>query len=392
MNIHLADLLWIVGASQGFLLAFFLWIRKDKMLNLPLIIFIFLTSIQLVFQYLYKTQLIIYYPYLIYITEPFNALCGLLFFLYFRNICTGRMSMSKYDILFFLPFICYLAYYFPFYLKSAAEKIAELRFFYEATMAWSENLWEWSFEILVNITFLYASWLLLKKYQIKIKAQFANIDAISYETARNLLGIMMVLHIFELITIVLALVKPFWAEITYSLMYMINISVAYLIGYDALVRNKTQNIGTIFSQKEEHSLLHSEIENDATSNTEKYKKNSLSAEKATEIAAKIKKCMEEDTLYRNPNLKLTDLVEAIQENANHISQVINDIFKQNFYDFVNTYRIEEAKCRLKSPTYDHYNVVAIGLDVGFNSKSTFYTAFKKNTDMTPIQYKKMEII
>lgn len=388
MNTHLTDLLWIAGASQGFLLTFFLLLKNDRRLNFPLIIFIFLTAVQLVFQYLYKTKTIVYYPHLIYITESLNVLCGVLIFMYFRNIYHAKIVIRKYDILLFLPFICYFLYYFPFYLQSAEEKISALSVFYKATITWDENLGEWAFEMLANIPFLHASWILLKKYQIKIKNQFADIETISYESARNLLGIILLLYVLELITIILALIKTEWAETSNLLAYILNVFIVYLIGYDALVRQKPQNPLNFLPQTEELSFLHLATENQIISGTPKYKKNSLSEEKSNEIAAKIKKCMEEDALYRNSNLKLIDLAETIQENANNVSQVINEIFKQNFYDFVNNYRIEEAKKRLKSTSYDHYNIEAIGLEVGFNAKSTFYTAFKKNTGMTPIQYKK----
>ncbi len=89
------NILWIIGASQGFLLAMFLVMKKDRLINLPLIIFIFLTSLELVFQYIYSIKLIFKYPHLLYLTEPFSMLYGVLIYLYSRNILSEKFIFQK---------------------------------------------------------------------------------------------------------------------------------------------------------------------------------------------------------------------------------------------------------------------------------------------------------
>jgi len=83
------NIIWIIGASQGLLLTLFLFLKKDYKINLPLIFFVFLTSIELLFQYIYATKLIFKYPHLLYLSEPFSMLSGTLIFLYTRNILSG---------------------------------------------------------------------------------------------------------------------------------------------------------------------------------------------------------------------------------------------------------------------------------------------------------------
>jgi AraC-like DNA-binding protein len=85
---------------------------------------------------------------------------------------------------------------------------------------------------------------------------------------------------------------------------------------------------------------------------------------------------------------LPQLAEQLGLSPNYLSQVINERLEQNFFDFINWYRIEEAKHRLASPVGERDNIITLALDAGFNSKSAFYTAFKKHTAMTPSQYKK----
>ena len=73
---------------------------------------------------------------------------------------------------------------------------------------------------------------------------------------------------------------------------------------------------------------------------------------------------------------------------NYVSQLINKNSNYNFNDYINNYRVEVAKEMLSNIEFDNYTITSIGLESGFNSKSSFYAAFKKFTNLTPIQYKK----
>ena len=66
-----------------------------------------------------------------------------------------------------------------------------------------------------------------------------------------------------------------------------------------------------------------------------------------------------------------------------LSKVINAGCGQNFNDFVNTYRVHEARCKLADPRFAHYSLVGVALESGFNSKSTFNRVFKKLTGQVP---------
>ncbi|MBV6655045.1 MAG: AraC family transcriptional regulator, partial [Mameliella sp.] len=70
-----------------------------------------------------------------------------------------------------------------------------------------------------------------------------------------------------------------------------------------------------------------------------------------------------------------------------LSAIINSCLGKNFHDFVNEYRIEEVKRRILDPAYDHWSLLGIALDCGFNSKSTFNRIFKKFTGYTPRAFK-----
>ena len=159
----------------------------------------------------------------------------------------------------------------------------------------------------------------------------------------------------------------------------------YLLGYDALIRENK-----LIHQIVPNAYLLSSISvtQEKTSSTEKYKKNILADQQIDLIGQKLTQAMEVEKLYRNSDIRLSTLADTLAENPNKVSQVINQLFEQNFYDFINTYRVNEAKILLKSQLYNHLTIEAIGQEVGFKSKSTFYTSFKKYTTVTPVDFKK----
>ncbi|WP_422105275.1 helix-turn-helix domain-containing protein [Winogradskyella sp.] len=95
-----------------------------------------------------------------------------------------------------------------------------------------------------------------------------------------------------------------------------------------------------------------------------------------------------ERLFLNPTIKLKDLANTHNLSEGYISQLINKHSGLNFNEFINTLRIDEAKHLLLNKDYDHYTIMAIGLESGFNSRASFYTAFKKYTGQTPSEFRK----
>jgi len=124
---------------------------------------------------------------------------------------------------------------------------------------------------------------------------------------------------------------------------------------------------------------------------EKYKRSSLNGEQAEKYKNRLAKIMKTDKPFLNHSLTIKELADKINVPAYQLSQLINEHFGQNFFEFINSHRIEEAKQRLSDPKLSHYSILAIAYDAGFNSKSVFNTAFKKYTGKTPSQFREQFI-
>jgi AraC-like DNA-binding protein len=132
-------------------------------------------------------------------------------------------------------------------------------------------------------------------------------------------------------------------------------------------------------------LLYRKKTNDLSSfSVQKYADKKMNEEEAELIIAKLKKAMTEKELFKNPNLKVNDLAREIRVSGHQLSQVLNDHIEKNFTLFVNEYRINEA-CRILSEN-TNLTIDAIGDEVGFNAKSTFFASFKKIKGVTPSVY------
>jgi AraC-like DNA-binding protein len=106
-----------------------------------------------------------------------------------------------------------------------------------------------------------------------------------------------------------------------------------------------------------------------------------------QIVANIEHLMSEKKYYANPDITLDKLATEVKLHPKKLSLVIKLHYHFNFYEFINSYRIEEAKRLLEDPTAAGKTITDIYLEVGFNSKSVFNSFFKRNLGMTPSQYR-----
>ena len=120
---------------------------------------------------------------------------------------------------------------------------------------------------------------------------------------------------------------------------------------------------------------------------EKEEKNLLS-DKADIHYQKLLSLLQTEKLYQDAQLNMDILSQKMGLSNGYLSKIINQKEGKNFYEFINSYRIEAVKANLNNPDYSHYSILGIGLEAGFKSKSTFNSVFKKMTGMTPSAFKK----
>ena len=163
----------------------------------------------------------------------------------------------------------------------------------------------------------------------------------------------------------------------YSLLRLGTSLLLYWIGYQGLYRyNVVQD--RIMLRKD---IAKSEkfIDISSTPNPEMNEKHQREFEKYHQYIINNKR-------FLDPDLTMNSLSTELGVSVSHLSKLINSYSGYNFSDYVNSLRVEQAKRFLADPDFNHYTIVSIGLECGFNSRSTFYAAFKKFTLQTPTEY------
>ncbi len=105
----------------------------------------------------------------------------------------------------------------------------------------------------------------------------------------------------------------------------------------------------------------------------------------------LKQVMQQQKIYRNPIISLVFIADQLNISPGYLSRLINTLTDGNFNDFINSFRVNDVKKKLRNPEFDNYSILSIGLESGFNSKSVFYTTFKKQTGVSPSEYRKANI-
>ncbi|MBC8155884.1 MAG: AraC family transcriptional regulator [Bacteroidetes bacterium] len=115
----------------------------------------------------------------------------------------------------------------------------------------------------------------------------------------------------------------------------------------------------------------------------RYRNSTLTPAAIDTSRQQIERHMAQAKPYLNPTLTLTNLADQLGMNPNHLSQVLNEGFGENFYRFINRYRIEESKRLLVDPAFAHYSILGIAGEAGFGAKSTFNKSFRELVGLSP---------
>lgn len=127
------------------------------------------------------------------------------------------------------------------------------------------------------------------------------------------------------------------------------------------------------------------------SEIKKYKASTLDTQRIQVYKDHLKQLFEEDKIFINNKLTVLDVAKEMDISRQHLSELFSVHLNTNFQDFLNEYRVEEFIQCLKDPAYENFTLLGIANEVGFNSKTSFYTTFKKIKGITPAAYKKTQL-
>jgi len=363
----------LLGVAQALLLgAALLSIKRgNRIANRYLAAFAIVLAISVGGATMASEPFILLYPHLLKVQDSVQLLGAPLLYLYVRTLITKSSGSGKKDLLHFIPFgLCFL-YLTPFYFQSGEAKLISVGSDFDNWQRWSFIR---STTLIVQfIIYLSLIALLLAAYSRRLKRQTSSADKVVLSQVRFILGTLTVIWVLGVLKFVLTSLYPAYNTATVDLLIPASLSVfVYAMGYSGLRRTE---------------LLTGM--DDLPPATRRYEKSTLTLERADTYLQRLLDLMNTEKPYLDSDLTLQKLAKALSISPHHLSQTINEQLNQNFFDFINTYRIEEAKRMLLDPAKKHYTILAVSEEIGFNSKSAFNTAFKKHVNMTPSEFRKI---
>ena len=373
----LLQVLITIGASQALALAILILLKRqpaqaDYLLSIKLFLVFLITLL-----YNYHDELEVVAPALPLNSFVLGYLVLPVFYLYIKSASGREVNIFEgKHLAHLLPFLwANFILIFFFYPLPYEEK--QLLF---DQMLWNEKpLW---FSLLYHMLFLgmfpfylMKCFVFLKKYEDDILTKFSYTEDISLEwLSRFLWGMVIVGATFILFEVVAANFFNFSSKEGMLLPFITLLGLVFYLGIYGL-RHKI-----IFFDEPEPVLENRQL---PTSSDAKYQYSNLTSEKGEEYLAQLLQFMKTEKPYLQPKISIGELSEKADIPVHYLSQIINEKLNQNFFDFINSYRVEEFKQLLAMPDNQNYTLLSLAFEAGFNSKSSFNAIFKKITGLTP---------
>jgi AraC-like DNA-binding protein len=298
------------------------------------------------------------------------------FYLYVLSVCFADFRLKSKQLLHIIPFIITNAVFlFRLYFLKNAEKVL----FYEHRDQSPEM--SYLFLVLGLQTVLYSIGVLLvlKKYREIYQENYTNPRTSIFKW---LFQMAMMLFILYYLSIIKNIVR--YANIDYLWIWSNTIMQFLILAVTCWFVLKALNYPELFRGIDSKLLLTKDILPKENKGIGEVKNQNEAIVKQIEA---LKKYMKEKEPYLDPSLTIQELSNQINIPVRDLSVLINHHIDQHFFDFVNEYRIQKAMNILKDPAKSQLTVLEILYEVGFNSKSSFNTSFKKYTNLTPTAYR-----
>jgi len=375
MIVTITEIISVITVFQLLLFSFFLLtIKKKNEIDLKILsAFLFSNSLFIInfllhdLEEFFNISLVDFR----FIGFSFGFLFGPLLYLYTKSLTKKEFVVKRKEYLHLIPFVIYnIIMLFSYHLLDSSEKLYLLQ---NALVLpkWASNIIYFSLHLQILIYIFFAVRLLIS-YRNELKKIFSSIEKVNLSWLIIILFGFIFMWIIDLTHFILFKTVDLPASI-YNMMNFFSLNINFVFAFLIVYKG----------------LKHPELFYELAYQTEKvkYEKSNLTKEESLEYLNRLKDFMREDKPYLEPDITINDLALKVNIPSKTLSQVINENLNQNFFDFVNSYRIGEAK-KMLSDLDKKITVLEVLYSVGFNSKSAFNSAFRRHTGLTPTEYKR----
>lgn len=297
---------------------------------------------------------------------------------YTRSLIYKDYRLTKMDAVYLIPFFCYLVHQILFYYRLEWSDKLHIQEAYNLFSAPHYMNYVTLFRELFRATLGVMCIIEIRRYSQHIKTNFSDIERLDLTWLKMLsIGFLTIRVWAVLVGLLILLSVSFGISTNFEIMgllgnYTTFIMVSILIFF---------------------GLGHSSVFEGMDSRNGSTSKNEFPKDKIKDEQIKyLTDFMENEKPYLVPALTLEKLAGQLKMQPRMLSHLINRHFSCNFFEFINSYRVDESKRLLADPASEGKNMLDIMYDVGFNSKATFNTLFKKKVGMTPTEFRKQALM
>lgn len=355
-------MLYLTGIILSCFLALLLLLKKDKATaDRILCIWMFIMALHQGSNYLDVSKISYTYPHWLGTGFALPLLHGLLLHFYVLALLGQRKLNWSYVLPHFIPFIALIALAIPFYQLPAAEKIQV--FLHQGAG------YEWymltQLCLIVVSGFVYVLWS-FRLVQASQNNPSQKPDAFKFQHLRWL----------KYLSLGLA---GIWVLVLFFNDQVIFGGVTALVCAIGIlgINQVPVFVGNFIPDPLDPAPI---------SSLPRYAKSGLSASQSDALFEQLTQLMQKQEVYKNPELNLGELADLLSTHPNYLSQAINEKTGQNFYQYINKLRVEAFLKVAALPHKQHYSLLALAFECGFNSKSTFNKYFKVVMGETPSEY------
>lgn len=364
---QLSLVLTYAGIVQGFFVALLLNSRSVKRSRANIFLSVLLIALSFsIAHILYAGQVLTHLSVKVYsIGDPTFFLIAPFLWLYTTELTRERVRFSWRMVFHFLPFLLIIVASLSFQSIGSDEVISALNEGHRigSVLFWIGVLVQFSCYLL----FIHKRW---TKYQSVIQQEVSNTENVSISWVRFFMGVFLLVNLFFLFSLFAVIHMESKAWLFKSVGVIFSLSI-FALGYKGILQREILQT----SAREESVDLPPIAPKENKPQDQ-------------ELIDKIVGYMNDKKPYLDPELTLSTLARELSLNRSQLSQLINGCMGDNFYNFVNRFRVEEVKKLMVDPKYHNLNMLGLALEAGFKSKSTFNLIFKRFTGLTPTEYKK----
>lgn len=350
-------IIFLFAAIQGLFVSAVLLSKKDKNPSRKILAVITILFSTILLEYvLFWTGYQYNFPYLIAVSASTYFLFGPLFYFYFKSIFT-KTSFRQTDFLHFLPFVITFLWFSPYIFKSVKAK--------QYMIAHHVND-----SVNFTMVFVWLGILQICCYQIAIYWNFSSLSKTNTEVNKWFRWLTGLFNGFILSYVSYYVLSQF-SFFNASWDYAISFSMMFFIFFVAWFGYMQPKVFCGFAMFETEKV--------------KYKNSPISSDLGQEIVTQLEKEMSEKKYFLHSDLSLEKLSELTRNNKHYLSQAINERLQMNFFEYINSLRINEARDLLKSRK--DLTIIEIAYQVGYNNKVSFNKAFKNIIGATPSEYR-----